>query len=42
MKEIYKQAFEIQSEMPEIEFHYIVNLIRKYGYNQTLIQLLSE
>ena len=51
MSDIYKQALEIYEEVKDLDFtdyedtketdlSYIVNMILKVGYNQTLLNLL--
>ena len=42
MTEIYKKALELQAETEvEIEYHIIVNMIIRYGYNKTLLILIG-
>ena len=42
MTNIYKLAFQIQTETEtETDYHTIVNMIIKYGYNKTLLKLME-
>jgi len=42
MSNIYKQAFDIiEQTETETDYHMIVNMIIKYGYNQTLLILME-
>ena len=42
MANIYKQAFEIMDQIEvETDYHMIVNMIIKYGYNKTLLILME-
>lgn len=40
MADIYKKAIELQFEFP-VSLETIVNLILKFGYNQTILKLLE-
>ena len=41
MIDIYKTAFEIQSEFSDYTLQTIVNMVLKFGYSQTIIKLLE-
>lgn len=41
MANYYQIALELQSEFQEMELHKLVNMLSKYGYNKTIIMLLS-
>ena len=43
MTDIYRQAFEILEQTEtETDYHMIVNMIIKYGYEKTLLSFISE
>ena len=43
MTNVYMQAFDIiEQTKTEIDFHKIVTMILKQGYNQTLITLIEK
>lgn len=42
MADIYKLAFQIQTETEtETDYHMIVTMILKYGYEKTLLKLME-
>lgn len=42
MASVYYQAFQIQEETETAaDYHMIVNMIIKYGYNQTLLKIME-
>ena len=42
MTDIYKKAFDILEQTEtETDYHTIVNMIIKYGYNKTLLKLMK-
>jgi len=42
MASVYYQALQIQAETEtETDYHTIVNMIMRYGYNKTLLKLME-